>query len=84
MPTISRFYGLTIRMYYLGAEHNPPHIHVIYGGDSAEIEIRTGMILKGYIPVRALALVKEWIEIHREELLTMWETQEIRKISPLD
>ena len=47
MPTISRFYGITIRMYFLAAEHNPPHIHVIYGEDVAEIEIKTGEIIYG-------------------------------------
>lgn len=31
MPVISRFYGIIIRMYFLQSEHNPPHIHAIYG-----------------------------------------------------
>jgi len=31
MPVISRFYGMVIKMYFLAAEHNPPHIHVVYG-----------------------------------------------------
>lgn len=31
MPVISRFYGLSIKMYFKGSEHNPPHIHVLYG-----------------------------------------------------
>lgn len=26
MPVIARFYGMTIKMYLLGKEHNPPHI----------------------------------------------------------
>ncbi|MBR0473390.1 MAG: DUF4160 domain-containing protein [Erysipelotrichaceae bacterium] len=30
MPVLSRFYGITIRMYFQQAEHNPPHIHAIY------------------------------------------------------
>ncbi|MBR1478985.1 MAG: DUF4160 domain-containing protein [Lachnospiraceae bacterium] len=33
MPVISRFYGIVIRMYFIQAEHNPPHIHAIYGDD---------------------------------------------------
>ena len=84
MPTISRFYGLTIRMYFLAAEHNPPHIHVRYGKDTAEIEIRTGKTIQGNLPVRALSLAREWIGLHREELLEMWETQEFKKINPLE
>lgn len=31
MPVISRFYGITIKMYLRQKEHNPPHIHAIYG-----------------------------------------------------
>ena len=84
MPTISRFYGLTIRMYFLAAEHNPPHIHVIYGEDTAEIEIITGSIIQGDLPNRALSLVKEWLAVYRQELLEMWETQEFKKLPPLE
>lgn len=83
MPTISRFYGLTIRMYFLTAEHNPPHIHVIYGDDSAELEIRTGAVIGGELPGKALSLAREWMEIHKDELMDMWETQEFKKLPPL-
>lgn len=30
MPVLSRFYDITIRMYFLQSEHNPPHIYAIY------------------------------------------------------
>lgn len=30
MPVLARFYGIVNRMYFLGAEHNPTHIHAIY------------------------------------------------------
>jgi hypothetical protein len=29
MPTISQFYGITIRMYF--DDHPPPHFHAYYG-----------------------------------------------------
>jgi hypothetical protein len=29
MPTISRFFGILIQMYF--DDHNPPHFHVKYG-----------------------------------------------------
>lgn len=83
MPTISRFYGITIRMYFLAAEHNPPHIHVIYGEDVAEIEIKTGEIIYGSLPAKAKSMVCEWVSLHRDELEEMWETQEFRSIPPL-
>lgn len=83
MPTISRFYGIVIRMYFLAAEHNPPHIHVIYGEDVAEIEIKTGEIIYGSLPAKAQSMVREWVSLHRDELEEMWETQEFRNIPPL-
>ncbi|MCR5391818.1 MAG: hypothetical protein K6E65_00775 [Olsenella sp.] len=29
-------------------------------------------------------MVREWIGMHRSELLEMWETQEFKKLDPLD
>lgn len=31
MPVISRFHGIVIKMYLRQKEHNPPHLHAIYG-----------------------------------------------------
>ena len=31
MPVICRFNGIVIKMYLRQKEHNPPHIHAIYG-----------------------------------------------------
>ncbi|MBQ6052277.1 MAG: DUF4160 domain-containing protein [Lachnospiraceae bacterium] len=84
MPVLSRFYGIIIRMYFQQAEHNPPHIHALYGEDMAEIEIQTGEILEGYLPPKALSMVREWVDIHKAELLYMWETQEFKSLSPLE
>ena len=83
MPALARFYGLVIRMYFLGSEHNPPHIHAIYGEDTAAFDIRSGNILDGALPARASDMVREWIGLHRDELLEMWCTQEFRKLDPL-
>lgn len=40
-------------------------------------------MIDGGLPARASDLVREWIVIHRSELLEMWETQEFRKLDPL-
>ena len=45
MPVLSRFYGIIIRMYFIQAEHNPLHIHAIYGDDVAEAAIKPGIPL---------------------------------------
>lgn len=60
MPALARFYGIVIRMYFLGSEHNPPHIHAIYGDDTAAFDIRTGELLDGHLPPRAADMVREW------------------------
>ena len=84
MPVISRFYGIIIRMYFNQAEHNPPHIHAIYGDDTAEITIQDGKILEGHLPPKALSMVREWIDLHKTDLMTIWETQEFRALQPLE
>ena len=84
MPVLSRFYGIIIRMYFQQAEHNPPHIHALYGEDMAAIDIQTGEVLEGHLPSKALAMVREWAAIHKDDLLHMWETQEFKSLSPLE
>ena len=31
MPEISRFYGIVIKMFFKPREHEPSHIHALYG-----------------------------------------------------
>ncbi|MBR2684873.1 MAG: DUF4160 domain-containing protein [Erysipelotrichaceae bacterium] len=83
MPVVSRFYGIIIRMYFQQAEHNPPHIHALYGEDVAAIVIQNGEVLEGYLPPKALAMVQEWTILHQDDLLCMWETQEFKVLAPL-
>ena len=83
MPTISSFYGITIKMYFQQSEHNPPHFHVIYGEFIGVLEIETLRMIEGDLPRKAQALVKEWAELHKEELLTIWNTQKFVKLPPL-
>lgn len=84
MPEISRFYGIIIKMYFLASEHNPPHIHAIYNKNIAIIDIQTLEVIEGEIPKRALRLVKEWVFIHKKEIKNIWETQQFKKIEPLN
>ena len=83
MPTISNFYGILIKMYFQQSEHNPPHIHAIYGEYTGSINIQTGELMEGDLPDRAMKLICEWLRLHQKELLTIWETQEFKKIDPL-
>lgn len=84
MPEISSFYGILIYMYI--NEHNPPHFHVIYQGYKAIINIKDGTVT-GSLPRRALNLVYDWLDEHKDELLANWELlnkkQAPNKIDPL-
>ena len=84
MPVISRFYGMVVKMFFLASEHNPPHIHVVYGEYMGIIDIRTAQMIQGDLPNKALAMIQEWTDLHKEELLKMWETQDISELPPLE
>ena len=84
MPVISRFNGIVIRMYFLSSEHNPPHIHAIYGDQIAAIDFQKNEVIEGDLPLRVLQLLLKWTSLHRNELLKIWETQEFVKIPPLE
>ena len=46
MPILSNFYGILIKMYFQQVEHNPPHIHAIYGEYMGVINIKTSELLR--------------------------------------
>jgi len=71
MPTLSMFFGLIIRMYY--KDHQPPHIHVQHQEYNAVIDIVTGNMTEGNLPIRQLRFVQAWVEIHRDDLVADWE-----------
>ena len=81
MPEISRFLGIIISMYF--DEHNPPHFHVQYNEYRASMEIKNLNITVGSLPAKVRGLVEEWAELHRDELLIMWETKEFHRVQPL-
>lgn len=74
VPKISAFYGIVIEMYF--GDHPPPHFHARYAGDEALIVIETGEVYAGSLPARALKLVREWLELHRADLLANWALAE--------
>ncbi len=86
MPEISRFFGISIRMYF--DDHPRPHFHAYLGGQDASIAVDTLEVLEGRLPKRALALVLEWASDHRDELRENWRLAEIHgklhKIAPLN
>lgn len=86
LPTVSRFYGIVIRIYF--DDHDPPHFHAIYGENRAIFEIATGGILHGQLPPKAVGMVSEWARLHHRELMDDWfrarKRQPLVAIDPLE
>ncbi len=86
MPRISEFYGIVIYMYY--RDHGVPHFHALYAGQEAVISIRSLRVLEGRLPPRALALVRTWGKLRRDELERDWAlargNRPLRRIEPLE
>ena len=85
MPEISRFLGIVIGMFF--NEHGLPHFHAVYGEYKITVEIESGNV-RGEFPPRALRLVLEWAELHKQELFEDWERarqrQPLERIPPLE
>lgn len=84
MPEISRFYGIIIRMFLIDREHPPRHIHIKYGEHQAVMALNDLHLIDGRLPSRCLMLVREWAQIHQQELIEMWDTQNFYRIAPLE
>ncbi|HUP17935.1 MAG TPA: DUF4160 domain-containing protein [Acidimicrobiia bacterium] len=70
MPRISEFYGITILMFF--GDHNPPHFHARYANYKARVALN-GTVLAGHLPRRVARLVREWAQLHTDELAACWE-----------
>ena len=91
MPELSRFYGIIICIYWSWSEHGAPHIHAYHGRRnhpewSVVLTIREGRILAGRVPDTDIRLIREWMDLHRDELYDAWEavsnSRKPKKIDP--
>jgi hypothetical protein len=86
VPTISRFYGIVIRMHW--TEHGRPHFHARDSSGKAVVDIGSITVVHSSLSKRALALVLEWAALHQTELAENWRrcAQRLapRSIPPLD
>ena len=71
MPVVALFHGIRILLYW--SEHDPPHFHARYAEHEAQVDIRQGIVITGYLPRRQLRLVLAWAELHADELMQNWE-----------
>lgn len=83
MPEISRFYGIIIKMFFKPKEHEPSHLHALYGEHVGIFDLQSLKMLEGDLPKKAQELVIEWMHQHQSELLEMWNSQNYRKLPPL-
>ena len=82
MPIITRFYGITIKMYF--NEHGIPHFHALYGDYNGVFNIQTLEMIEGDLPNKARKLIEEWAESYKNDLQKMWETHEFKKLPSLE
>ena len=70
-------------MFFKPKEHEPSHIHALYGEYVGIFDINTREMIQGDLPPKAQALVKEWLSLYSDELQKMWDSQNIVKLPPL-
>jgi hypothetical protein len=88
VPQISRFYGITIMMFFDENIHSGrPHFHAEYGEEVASFEIGSLDCLVGVLPRRTERLVKKWANTHEEQLMANWNRArmhgQLKSIDPL-
>ena len=84
MPSVSRFFGITIYMYK--KDHNLPHFHAVYNEYDCIVDINQAKA-KGKFPKDKKKVVEAWAVIHRQELLDNWDLlcreNKVLQIEPL-
>ena len=69
MPEISRFYGIVIKMFLKPKEHEPSHLHALYGEHVGIFDLQTMEMTEGDLPGKAQELVREWMVQHQKNCL---------------
>lgn len=85
MPTISRFLGIAIVMYF--SDHGFPHFHARHATGEAKVRIDNLEVIESDMGRRQIRLVLAWAELHQAELEENWhrarEGARLRQIEPL-
>jgi uncharacterized protein DUF4160 len=85
VPTISRFFGITIAMFF--EDHSFPHFHARHADGKAKIRIDNLEVIDSTLPRRQLRFVLAWAELHRAELEENWRraraSETLKEIEPL-
>ena len=70
VPTISRFFGISIAMFF--DDHGPPHFHARHAEGSAKVRIDSLEVIESNLPRSQLRFVLAWAELHQDELRENW------------
>jgi Domain of unknown function (DUF4160) len=85
VPSISRFHGIVISIYY--DDHAPPHFHAQAAGRIARVRMDNCEALTNDLTRKQLALVRSWAAIHQDELEENWRrarnSETLIQIEPL-
>jgi len=85
VPTISRFHGITIAMYF--DDHGHPHFHARHAEGEAKVRIDDIEVIDSNLGRRQLRFVLAWAELHQAELEENWRRarsgETLQEIEPL-
>jgi len=85
VPTISRFFGISIARYF--DDHGPPHFHARHSQGNAKVRIDTLEVIDSSLGRRHLRFVLAWAELHQDELGENWKRaragETLTQIEPL-
>jgi len=85
VPTISRFFGITVVMFF--DDHGPPHFHARHVDGDAKVRIDTLEAIESKMGRRQLRFVLAWAELHQDELSENWRRaragETLQAIEPL-
>jgi len=73
MPIISKklYSRFNIKVELRYNEHNPPHLHITYKNQRCMLDL-DGRYIRGNIDRDTYKIVYSWIQLHNEEIKSMW------------
>jgi hypothetical protein len=85
VPTISRFLGIVIAMFF--DDHEPAPVHARPADGAAKVQIDTLEVIESKLGRWQLRFVLAWAELHQDELLENWRLaragETLQQIEPL-
>jgi len=71
MPTLLNLKGF--KFFFYANEHEPKHVHVIYGGDFAKIELVELRVVNSYMKPKDIKKALQIITEHKDDFERKWD-----------